>query len=139
MRSFIMKVTSVVLLVASGPAMSQADDYPNRPIRMIVAYPPGGGIDQVARPLAEKLGAALGRAVVIDNRGGAGGIIGTEAAAKAVPDGYTLLLGDSGSLTITPAIYKSVPLRSWETSSQSACWSRCRSWSPPTPRWAHRP
>jgi tripartite-type tricarboxylate transporter receptor subunit TctC len=111
MRSFIIKVTAAVLLVASGPAMSQAGDYPNRPIRMIVAYPPGGGIDQVARPLAEKLGVALGRAVVIDNRGGAGGMIGTEAAAKAAPDGYTLLLGDSGSLTINPAIYKSVPYK----------------------------
>src|SRR6516162_1401289 len=69
---------------------SAADTFPNRPIRLIVPYPPGGGTDIVGRLLGEKLRASLGQPIVVDNRGGAGGVLGTEVVAKAVPDGYTL-------------------------------------------------
>src|SRR5690606_9401068 len=82
-----------------------ADDWPNRPIRMVVPYPPGGGTDIVARIIQEDLSNDLGQVVVIENRGGAAGMIGTEAVARADPDGYTVLFTLS-SHTINPAIYK---------------------------------
>jgi len=84
------------------------DTYPNRPIRLIVPYPPGGGTDIVGRLLGEKLNASLGQPIVVDNRGGAGGVLGTEIAAKAAPDGYTLLLVPS-SHVINPSIYAKLP------------------------------
>lgn len=86
-------------------------DYPTRPVRLIVPQPPGGGADIVARMLAQKLGERLGQQVVVDNRAGAGGIVGTEIAAKSPPDGYTLLLGITGSLTINPILHKQLPYR----------------------------
>ncbi len=77
--------------------------YPDRPIRMIAPFAPGGNIDITARTVAPGLTMELGQPVVVENRGGAGGRIGSEMVAKAVPDGYTLLLGSSGSLTVNPA------------------------------------
>jgi tripartite-type tricarboxylate transporter receptor subunit TctC len=85
-----------------------ADAFPNRPIRLIVPYPPGGGTDIVGRVLGEKLSASLGQPIVVDNRGGAGGVLGTEIAAKAAPDGYTLLLVPT-SHVINPSIYAKLP------------------------------
>jgi tripartite-type tricarboxylate transporter receptor subunit TctC len=85
---------------------SRADDYPSRPIRLIVPYAPGGGADTVARLVARRVSDTIGQAVVIENRGGAGSIIGTDMVAKAEPDGYTLLLGQSGPISINPAVYK---------------------------------
>jgi tripartite-type tricarboxylate transporter receptor subunit TctC len=82
-----------------------AQDYPSRPITLIVPYPPGGGVDSMARVLGDKLSAALGQQVVIDNRGGAGGNIGSRAVAKSAPDGYTLLLGHTGTISINPSLY----------------------------------
>mgnify|MGYP001168635333 FL=1 len=79
--------------------------YPEKPIRIIVPYPPGGNIDITARTVAPGLAEALGQQVVIDNRGGAGGTIGAELAAKSAPDGYTLLLGSTGTLAASPALY----------------------------------
>ena len=79
-----------IALLATLPA--QAQEWPTRPVRMIVPFPPGGGTDTVARPLAAKLAQILGQQFVIDNRGGAGGTIGAGVAAKAPPDGYTVLL-----------------------------------------------
>src|SRR5712692_11503505 len=87
-----------------GP--SNADDYPSRPVRLIVPYAPGGGADTVARIVARRVSDTIGQTVVIENRGGAGAIIGTEMVAKAEPDGYTLLLGQSGPISINPAVYK---------------------------------
>ncbi len=84
--------------------------YPDKPIRFIVPYPPGGGTDVIARIVQDRLRAALGQPIVIDNRGGAGGSIGTEVAAKAAPDGYTVLFTLS-SHTINPAIYSKLTLR----------------------------
>jgi tripartite-type tricarboxylate transporter receptor subunit TctC len=90
------------------PAAHAADTYPSRPIRLIVPYPPGGGTDIVGRVLGEKLSASLGQPIVVDNRGGAGGVLGTEIVAKAVPDGYTLLLVPT-SHVINPSIYAKLP------------------------------
>jgi tripartite-type tricarboxylate transporter receptor subunit TctC len=91
------------LLLAITPAAAQ--DYPNRPITLIVPFPAGGGVDAVARIVAEKLSQALSQQVVIDNRGGAGGVIGTRAAAKAAPDGYTLVMAHTGTTSINPTLY----------------------------------
>ena len=89
-------------MLPAAPAIAQS--YPSRPIRLIVPYPPGGGTDIVGRVIGQKLHEALGQPVVIDNRGGAGGTIGTAAAAKAAPDGYTLVLVPT-SHVINPSIY----------------------------------
>ncbi|HZM48461.1 MAG TPA: tripartite tricarboxylate transporter substrate binding protein [Burkholderiales bacterium] len=97
------------LLCASFAApAAAADDYPNRPIRLIVPFAPGGGTDINARILSDPIGKTLGQTIVIDNRPGAGSSIGSDIAAKSVPDGYTLLLGTI-SLTINPAVYKKLP------------------------------
>lgn len=85
-----------------------AADYPTRPIRMVVAYAPGGTTDFAARVTAPKLGELLGQTVVVDNRPGAGSILGTDLVAKGAPDGYTLLMADT-AFGITPAIYDKLP------------------------------
>jgi len=95
-------VVAVTLGVASP---GTAENYPTRPITLIVPYPPGGGVDAMARVAGDKLSVALGQQVVVDNRGGAGGNIGTRAVAKAAPDGYTLLLGHTGTISINPTLY----------------------------------
>jgi tripartite-type tricarboxylate transporter receptor subunit TctC len=82
-----------------------ADRYPTRPITMIVPFPAGGGVDTIARIVADKLAAALGQPIIIDNRGGAAGVIGTRLGAKAAPDGYTLIISDSGTTSINPTLY----------------------------------
>ena len=82
----------LLLLVASGLALAQPDNYPSRPIRLVVPYPPGGFTDILGRLIAEPLGSRLAQSVVIENKGGGGSTIGTDLAAKAAPDGYTLLL-----------------------------------------------
>ena len=93
------------LCVVSGVAQA-ADTYPSRPIRMIVAYPPGGGTDQVGRVMADQLSQTLGQNVVVDNSGGATGNIGTELAARAVPDGYTLLMGNVAPNAVNVSLFK---------------------------------
>ena len=90
--------------LAAGNALA-ADKYPTKPIRFIVPFPPGGGTDIVARVIAQRMTETLGEQVVVDNRGGAGGTIGAEIAARAVPDGYTLIMV-SGSYAVNPTVYK---------------------------------
>ncbi len=89
---------SIAVLLFAAPAVAQT--YPTRPVHMIVAYPPGGTGDVVARLLSDKLGAALGQGIVVENRSGASGAIGARAVATAVPDGETLLLGQTGEISI---------------------------------------
>lgn len=90
-----------------GPA-DGADVYPTRPLRFIVPVPPGGGNDALARVLAQKLGENLGQQVVVDNRGGASGMIAAQMAAKAPPDGYTLFLGQTQTLAVNPHLYSDI-------------------------------
>jgi tripartite-type tricarboxylate transporter receptor subunit TctC len=85
--------------------MANAADYPARSITLIVPYPPAGGVDAMARVVAAKLSEAFKQQVIVDNRGGAGGTLGTRAVAKAAPDGYTLLLGHTGTISINPSLY----------------------------------
>jgi len=93
-------------LLALSAGFSAAEDYPVRPIRIIVGFPPGGATDLVARILAPKLGDALKQQIVVDNRAGANGTIGAELATAATPDGYSLHLGTLGALVISPTITK---------------------------------
>jgi tripartite-type tricarboxylate transporter receptor subunit TctC len=91
------------------PMALAADSYPTKPIRLIVPFPPGGPADALARIVGEKIGASMGKAIVVDNRPGAGGNIGMEMGAKAPPDGYTLVLAPAGNLTVNPSLYRAVP------------------------------
>ncbi len=93
-----------------SPRSAAAQDYPSKPVRLIIPFPPGGSNDVVGRMIALQLSDRLGKQVVVDNRGGAGGVIGTEAAANAPPDGYTLLI-ISIAHAVSPWLYK-LPLRS---------------------------
>jgi len=93
----------VCLLAALGVA--RADDYPNRVVTLVVPYPPGGGVDAMARVVAQKLSDAFHQQVIVDNKPGAGGNLGTRAVAHAAPDGYTLLLGHTGTISINPSLY----------------------------------
>ncbi len=94
---------AAVAVVLFGAA--QAQDYPTRGISLIVPYPPGGGVDAMARVVAEKLTAALGQQVVVDNRAGGSGLVGTRAFIRSPADGYTLFLGHTGSISINPSLY----------------------------------
>src|SRR5207253_28963 len=90
------------------PAQAAADDYPNRPVKIIVPFAPGGSTDVVARILADKLSGELKQSFIVDNRAGAGGNIGADAVAKSAPDGYTLLMGTTGVLSINGQLYKNL-------------------------------
>jgi len=97
------------LSLAALAAPAFADTYPSKPIRWIVAYPAGGGSDFLARQLAPQLGKQLGQSIVIENRPGAAGIIGTDAAAKSPADGYTIATGDNGAMVFHTAMHKKLP------------------------------
>ena len=97
----------VALATVCGTAL--ADDYPSKPVRMIVGFAPGGGTDTTARPIAQKLGELLGQQVIVDNRPGAGGNIATDIVSKSNPDGYTILMGTIAALSINPGLYSKLP------------------------------
>ena len=101
---------AIALCIASclGTAYAQAD-YPTKPIRLIVPFPPGGGTDILSRLVANRLTETLGWQIVVDNRGGAGGNIGLQAAAQAAPDGYTMVMGQTSNLAINPSLYSKLP------------------------------
>ena len=105
-----MKKTLMLLtLAAMVSPVGAAEQFPTRPIRVIVPYAPGGNVDISARIIAPPLGEVLGQTIVVDNRPGAGGNLGASLVAKATPDGYTLLVGSSGPLSVNPVIFKSLP------------------------------
>ncbi|MFZ9627002.1 MAG: Bug family tripartite tricarboxylate transporter substrate binding protein [Burkholderiaceae bacterium] len=102
-RLLTVMLSALLCAVASAPVGAQ--DFPSRPLRIIVPYPPGGGTDRVARIIGEKLAEQMGQPVVIDNRAGAGGVVGTEASARAAPDGYTMVLGSTATHAVNPSLY----------------------------------
>ena len=98
--------TALIAAEIATPALAQ--DYPIRPITLVVPYAAGGGNDVMARIVVDKMAAALGQPIVVENRGGAGGSIATRAVAHAAADGYTLGLGGTGTLAINPTLYHNV-------------------------------
>jgi tripartite-type tricarboxylate transporter receptor subunit TctC len=100
------------LILAITSTLACAQGYPTKPVRVVVPFSPGGVADSSARVLADRLGARLGQAIVVENRPGASGNLGTAAVATAAPDGYTLLLGFDGTMVINPHVYSSLP---WDT------------------------
>ncbi len=105
------KFLKSVLALCCGLALSaaHAQSYPNKPIRLIVPFPPGGGNDVIARVIAQKLTERLGQQVVVDNRAGANGIVGLQALMQSPPDGYTLAVGAAGPLAVNPSLYDKLP------------------------------
>ena len=103
-----LQILVALLPLASGVAMAQSA-YPSKAIRFIVPFPPGGGTDIGTRVIAQKLAERFNQQVLVDNRGGAAGIVGTEPAAKAPPDGYTLMMGNIGTHAINPSLYSKLP------------------------------
>ncbi len=106
MKISIKTITCIALALV---AQVHAQQYPTKPVRLIVAYPPGGGTDIVGRMMAQKLSENFGHTVIVDNRGGATGNIGTEIAARAAPDGYTLLMGNVAPNAINVSLFKKIP------------------------------
>ena len=102
-------VALVVTLLAAATGVTPAADYPTKPVRFLVGFAPGGANDLVARIVAARLGPRLGQQVVVDNRAGAGGNIAHELAAKATPDGYTMVLASVASLAMSPAMLSKLP------------------------------
>ena len=99
-------LVAVMGMLALAALSAAAQQYPARPIRLIAPFPPGGGVDVVARTVVEKLGARLGQTIVLDNRPGAGATLGTALASKGTPDGYTLLVAPVIGLAIAHAYYR---------------------------------
>jgi len=99
----------LILMALLLPATAAAQTYPSKPIRLIVTFAPGGGADFVGRAIAQPLSEALGQTVVVDNRAGANGVVGADVAAKAAPDGYTVLLGAAGTLSVAPHLGEPLP------------------------------
>src|SRR5687768_10311593 len=104
MKRFLVGVSALALSL-----LAQAQEFPARPVRIVVPWPPSGNVDITARTVAPALGEALGQQVIVENRAGAAGTIGTAAVAKSAADGYTLLLGSSGTITAGPAVFKNPP------------------------------
>jgi tripartite-type tricarboxylate transporter receptor subunit TctC len=102
-------VAGLILAVSLASALAQAQPWPAKPLKLIVPFTAGGSTDTVARIVAEKLSTRLGQPVIVDNRAGAGGAVGSDVAAKAAPDGYTMLVGTSSTMAIAPHVYTKLP------------------------------
>ena len=101
----LLKAAAVAAVAIGVCGSAYAQDYPTRTVTLVVPYPPGGGVDAMARVVAEKLSGVLGQQVVVDNRAGGSGLVGTRTFIKNAPDGYTLFLGHTGSISINPSLY----------------------------------
>jgi tripartite-type tricarboxylate transporter receptor subunit TctC len=99
----------IVMLCTLVAGMALAQPYPAKPIRLVIPYPPGGGTDTISRPLAQRLSENIGQQVIIDNRGGAAGNVGMEVAARAAPDGYTIVIGLTAQLAVNVSLFKKLP------------------------------
>lgn len=108
MHSKVLLVLFIAAVAAASPVASEAQTYPSKAIHLLVGWSPGGGVDVTSRILAEKLSKVLGERIVVDNRPGAGGNIAGAAAAKAAPDGYTILIGTNGELAINASLFKNL-------------------------------
>src|SRR4051812_39118069 len=99
---------TAALLMAVGIVPVAAQEFPNRPVRIVVPWPPGGNVDFTARTVQPALAEALGQQVIVENRAGAGGTIGSAQVARTAADGYTLLLGSSGTISSAPSVFKNI-------------------------------
>jgi tripartite-type tricarboxylate transporter receptor subunit TctC len=106
MMTICIKLAAIITLAGASSALAQVDAYPNKPIRWVIPFAPGGGTDMVARPIASKLTDRLGQQILYDNRGGGGGVVAGEIVAKANPDGYTLLVAAVAVMTVTGSLQK---------------------------------
>src|SRR5882724_13489307 len=102
-------IAGAALLVALGAPAAQAQDYPTQTVKIVVPFVAGGGVDVVARIVAPRLGEELGQPVIIENRGGAGGMLGAAAVAQSPPDGYTLLVGTGSTHGTNSSVYSHLP------------------------------
>jgi tripartite-type tricarboxylate transporter receptor subunit TctC len=100
---------SLMIAIAASSAIALAQTFPDRPVTIVVPFPPGGGTDAGARLIAQKLSTRWGQSVIIDNKAGAAGMVGSEYVSRAKPDGYTLLIGNIGTFSINPSLYKKMP------------------------------
>jgi len=100
---------SLMIAIAASSVMALAQSFPDRPVTIVVPFPPGGGTDAGARLIAQKLSTRWGQSVIIDNKAGAAGMVGSEYVSRAKPDGYTLLIGNIGTFSINPSLYKKMP------------------------------
>ena len=106
------RLAAALLLVGLlGPSLAAAQDYPVRPLHLVVPFPPGGGLDTLARIVAPKVQASLGQPVIVENKAGAAGIIGVDYVAKAAPDGYILVVGSPGNMSVAPALNSKLPYK----------------------------
>jgi tripartite-type tricarboxylate transporter receptor subunit TctC len=108
MKLLFLVLASISTTLSLAPQAALAQTYPSKPIRLIVPFPPGGATDIIGRTLAQKLSTQLGQTVIVDNKPGAGGTLGSAEAAKATPDGYTLLLATTSTHSIAPSLYKNI-------------------------------
>ena len=108
-----------------APAQAENTDFPTKPLRFVVPYPPGGPLDTMARMLAEKVRGSLGQPVIVENRSGAGGNIGADLVAKAPADGYTLVMGAVATHAINPGCSPTCRMTRSRTSRRSPSWPRC--------------
>ena len=108
-KYLIKNIIPLAIMACANVAPAYAQPYPTKPVRLVITFPPGGNTDLVGRALAAKLSENLGQQVVVDNRGGAGGVLGTMIAAQAAPDGYTILLGTSSGMVVNPLLQSKLP------------------------------
>src|SRR4051794_35325022 len=109
-RDFILGLTALAAGALQQPTGARAQSYPNRIVRLVVPFAAGGRNDIIARLVAERWGEALGQSVVVDNRAGAGGVIGTDSVIKSAPDGYTLMIGATSTMAANPSLFSKMNL-----------------------------